>query len=1204
MPEKLVTRNDTVLGLDLGTTSVGWALLRQGDLQEKSVLLRTGVRHFEPGSQNLGRGKSGEKAEASNSTARRQFRNQRRQLKRRAGRLATLYRVLADAGLLERLVLPNLKQLQDESPSAFRRRIENAEREARNEALRRLDKQLWSRIKTENLADSCDTLPFLPFILRSHGLDRKLEPMEFGRALYHMAQHRGFSTNRSASQQERDAIDAATAEAESTPPTKPKKKDEGGKFAEALTRYTARLNTTDPRGKSQRTIGEIQYRMIQNREVTDNGERQVTVRRQGEPAWRSMYEDEFHALWDRQASFDPEWAKHAVTVKFRRSERGGGDPDVVLTRQEPLRAVVADTVFFQRPLKSSTHLIGDCDFENGLNWLRGEGVPTKAAPRLPWAHPLAQRFRMIAMVNNAGLLRGGKDAEPLSPTQRRDLIALLSRSPVPVTFADAKAALGLDKTVKFNFERKDSASKKSFEVLQTEHVFRHAFGTKWDGLTEIDREAVFHDWYSIQKTNALKLRFALHWGLGVECATASTLTGSALTAEIARRQRQAKADKKQYGFTEATREFGTLTFTGAVEAIARAQLATGYCNLSARAIRRLLPLMEDRNHPMTLGEAREFLYERRATAPVDQLAPLNSVVPELTSPVVRRALTEMRKVVNSLLQEEGYKPGRIHVEVARALRVGKDGRKDIIDRQKLDRQANENAEKIAREMGLLDERGRPLVEKVKLAQECGWCCPYTGQPFGADELRNGAVEIEHIIPQSMIPGDSFDNLTLAYREANARKGDNPPHAAFAHSPAGYDWAGILNRVARFKSKEDYAKLSVQKREDCSKKGKAPKEARGKHRLFLLQGTRSNPSEELKQHCEGFTHADLNHTSWMTRAACGYLATLYGIPVSAPHLKDKGDSGQRRIYAVGGGVTGFLRRTLGKYITAPKEGGVQEKYWRDLNTILWPTQDIAIPGRTRDGKKSRADHRHHAIDAIVVALATPAIVSRINEASASAAGRRKHELRLAVRGAAQSAWPSIYDDVQAAMYGGVDSQGVVWPELVVSERCNRKLQGELHNATLLKKNAGRAAIGESVRKRFVKNSNNPLILIFRHRGRWGGRVVSLLQALGVHRAGDPLSSLLEPDQEFQFIVWKGDSLELRNNEARIPGQNERCVYYVDALEDDGDRIKASPHWWGAESDRDHPATIRKSAAKVLTEFKLRRVRVSPTGRVSYVEPVHD
>lgn len=1204
MTEQLKIRHDTVLGLDLGTTSVGWALLRQGDVEVKSVLLRTGVRHFEPGSQNLGRGKTGDKAEASNSTARRLHRNQRRQLRRRAGRMATLYRVLADAGLLERLVLRSLTRNPGESPAAFRRRVENSEREARNAALRKLDQQLWDRIKTQNLADSCDTLPFLPFILRSHGLDRKLEPMEFGRVLYHMAQHRGFSTNRSSSQRERDAIDAAKARAETTPPTKKKEKDEGGKFAEALTRYTARLNTVDPRGKSQRTIGEIQYRMIQNHEVAENGERQVTVRRQGEPAWRSMYEDEFNALWDKQASFDPEWAKQTITVKFRRSERGGGNPHVVLTRQEPLRSVVSDTMFFQRPLKSSTHLIGDCDFENGLNWLRREGVPTKAAPRLPWAHPVAQRFRMISMVNNTGLIRGSKDIEPLSPKQRRDLIALLERSSVRVTFAAAKDALGLDKSAKFNFERKDSASEKSFEILKTEQVFRQAFGTRWDGLSEVERESVFHDWYSIQNPNALKLRCALHWGLGVERATASPLTGAALTAEIARRQHQAKADNKHYGFNDATREFGTLTFSSAVEAVAGAHLDTGYCNLSARAIRRLLPLMEDRNHPMTVGEARELLYERRATAPVDQLAPLNTVVPELTSPVVRRALTEMRKVVNALLQEEGYKPGRINVEVARALRVGKDGRKEIIDRQKLDRQANENAEKIAREMGLLDDRGRPMVEKVKLAQECGWCCPYTGQPFCADELRNGAVEIEHIIPQSMIPGDSFDNLTLAYREANGKKGDLPPHAAFAHNPAGYDWEGILNRVARFKSKEDYAKLSVQKREDCSKKGKAPKEARGKHRLFLLQGTRSNPSEELKKHCEGFTHADLNHTSWMTRAACGYLATLYGIPVSAPHLKDKGDSGQRRIYAVGGGVTGFLRRTLGKYVTESKEGGQQEKYWRDLNTILWPTQDIAIPGRVKDGKKARADHRHHAIDAIVVALATPAIVSRISEASATAVGKRKHELRAAVRNAAQSAWPGIYDDIKAAMYGGVDSQGVEWQELVVSERCNRKLRGELHNATLLKKNQGKVAIGESVRKRLVKNSNNPLILIFQHRGKWGGRVVSLLHALRVHRAGHPLSSLLEPDHEFQFIVWKGDSIELLNQESRISGQQARCVYYVDAFEDDGDRIKASPHWWGAESDRDHPATIRKSASKVLTEFELRRVRVSPTGRVSYVEPVND
>lgn len=1204
MAENVDIREDVVLGLDLGTTSVGWALLLNLSDKGQTTLLRTGVRHFDPGSQNLGKGKVGPTAEASNATARRQHRSQRRQLRRRAGRMARLYKTLADAGLLPRLRLPRIDRAEEETSSMHRRRVENAEREARDLALRKLDLELWSRIKAEKLGDHGDTLPYLPFVLRTHGLDRELTPLELGRALYHLAQHRGFSIDRSGSEQERLEIANAESDLAPTPPdgSPKKKKEAGGKFASALQGYRTRLNTLDSRGKTQRTIGEIQYRMIQNKDVTQNGDRMVTIRRLGEPAWRHMYEDEFNAIWDKQAEYRNGYLQHDVTVKFRRSKRGGGDPEQVLTRNEALRDVVADTIFHQRPLKSTTHLIGDCDFENGINWLRQEGRQTTVAPRLPWAHPLAQRYRMLAMVNNAGLINPDNSIEPLTPDQRRDLIALLSRATERVKFPDAKARIGVVRR-KFNFERKESSAEKSFEVLKSEHMFRAAFGPRWDSFSDADREAVFHDWYSIKKEPALKFRFAIRWELGIENASKSPLTGEALTRAIASRRCEAKQASRQYGFREATADFGELNYSAEVMNLARATLESGYCNLSARAIRRLLPLMDNDTTPLTSGEARERLYERRATEPVDRLKPLNDVFPELTSPVVRRALTETRRVVNALIQEEGYKPGRIHVEVARALRVGKDGRKEIIDRQKLDRAANESAAKIAREMGILDERGNPLVTKVKLAQECGWCCPYTGKSFGAAEIRNRDVEIEHIIPESMMPGDDAGNLTLAYRVANATKGDNPPHAAFGHSPAGYSWVDILNRVARFKTKEQYAKLRDRRAEDCNKQGKAPKPENSKHRLFLLEGTRANPSDALRKHCEGFTHADLRQTAWMTKAACGYLATLYGIPASAPHQKDSGDNGKRRIYAVAGGVTGFLRRNLGRYLAAAEGNEPQDKHWQDLNSILQSTQKIAIPDEAHKHKKSRADLRHHAIDAIVVALADQQIVNRINQASASSSTARKQRARKTVREAARASWPSIYDDITAAMYGGIDAQGVEWSELVVSERTSRRLQGELHNATLLRKGKGRITVGDSVRARQVQTMNNPLMLVFKKGKCWGGMAVSLLKALELRSRGKPLSSLLEADQEFQFILWKKDSIKLVNNQVSVRDQPARWVYYVNSFEAPAG-IKASPHWWGANADRDNPASIRAAISTVIQEYELRRVCITATGRVSYLEPVHD
>lgn len=1122
--------------------------------------------------------------------------------------MASLYRLLADAELLPRLKLPALERLPEERKAAHHRRVENAEREARDRALKELDEELWQQIKGHNLAETGDTKAYLPFVLRSHALDRQLSPFELGRALYHLAQHRGFAVSRAAaSAEDQEALaaleDAAQPEVDDAKGRKAKPK--GGKFAEALVRYTSRCEQPDAKGRPQRTIGEIQYRMIQNHETTTNGARAVTVRRQGEPAWRSMYEDEFAAIWLAQAAFNPALDAKVTLERFRRSRRGGGDPHVVLSREVPLREAVERTIFHQRPLKSAAHLIGECDLENGLNCYQENGQRTRSAPRLPWAHPLAQRFRMVQLVNNAAILNPDGSLEPLTSDHRKGLFELLERSPRRVTFAAARVHLRLPRWAKFNFERSDSASEKSFEVVATEHLFLSALGDRWDSMPDEEREELFHDWYSIQNPEALKFRLAVYWGLGVSSGSRSSLRGSELTKTLAARRSEAKAQDRNYGFRQARAEFGDLVYSERVVQLARATPAPGYCNLSSRAIRKLLPLMLGEGGPLTYGEARDQIYARSSTPPVDRLAPLNTVIPELTSPVVRRTLSEMRKVINALIIEEGYKPDRIHIEVARDLRTDKQGRKDIVDRQKLDRAANDSAAQIATEMGILDRNGRPMVTKVKLAQECGWCCPYTGEPFGAEELRTGEVEIEHIIPQSMIPGDSFDNLTLAYREANAVKGDKPPHAAFNGNPAGYNWIAILERVSRFKGKDEYAKLKQQtsctagsKSSGKSKDG--AKRAHPKLRLFKLEGTREQPSDALKKHCEGFTHADLAQTAWMTRAACGYLATLYGVPVDAPHLRDEDGNGKRRVYAVAGAATGFLRRNLGTYIKGADSEAPEDKYWRDLNTILWPTQDIAIPGRTRDGKKSRADHRHHAIDAIVVAMATPSLVNRISQAAGSNSAKRRRYLRVSVRRAAAAAWPTIYDDIKAAMYGGIDSQGVEWPELVVSERLSRRLQGELHNATLLKKGKDKLLVGKGPRERSVRNRSNPLMLVARKKGRLVGRVVALLEALDCARRGEKLSSLLHPDEEFQYILWARIPLELTNNAVRFDGRDGGCIYYINGFEADGTRINAAPHWWGANADRNHPASVRSAISVVAETMHLRRVLVSVTGRWDYIE----
>jgi CRISPR-associated endonuclease Csn1 len=265
--------SDLMLGLDLGVNSVGWALLKAESKQPRS-LVRAGVRVFEAGVEgNFESGKA-----ASRNLDRREARQARRMIERRARRLRKIFNLLESAGLL-----PHGEPASVLPP---------------------LDKELLqSALKTASPQDElCARLPHvLPYWLRAQALDRKLAPYELGRALYHLAQRRGFLSNRKA----------------------PPKKDEKP-------------------GEVKEKIGEL-YKLMAAARARTLGEYFAGINPEEErirKRWtaRDMFTAEFDRICSAQA------AHHAcLSDEFRKSLR---------------RAM-----FYQRPLKSVKSLIGVCEFE-------------------------------------------------------------------------------------------------------------------------------------------------------------------------------------------------------------------------------------------------------------------------------------------------------------------------------------------------------------------------------------------------------------------------------------------------------------------------------------------------------------------------------------------------------------------------------------------------------------------------------------------------------------------------------------------------------------------------------------------------------------------------------------------------------------------------------------------------------------------------
>ncbi len=834
------------LGIDLGTNSVGWAIV----CGERVVAM--GSRVFAAGVSGTDLDIQKGKEEPRNAQ-RRQARQVRRQTERRARRLRQVYNLLARHGLM-----PAAQGAQE-----------------RHEALMAVDARMRNRDTGPRLQSQAANTTRHPhtwlYRLRAKGLDERLEAEELGRALYHLAQRRGFKSGR------KTTLGAA-------------EKEEEGKVTAGIASLREAMAAA-----GSRTIGEYLSTL-------DPAEERI----RGRWTAREMYACEFDLLCKSQQRFHPKLLTETLV--------------------EELRAAM----FFQRPLKKV--MPGRCELESNER-------------RVPLAHPAAQRIRMVQAVNNLAIRPPLGLDEPLAPEQRETLIQALE-SDGDLTMAKARQLIGVKGKVRFNLE---AGGEERLVGDRTAQHMRNAIGNRWDRLSSGEQEKLAMQLAKApDDIDGLAAALSKDWGFSMD---------------VARRAAEAK-------------------------------LEPGYAALSLKAIRKLLPHIEQGER---FGAARAKVYRPTVLAgPVHELLPPlrrhkgvrdTDVFPALRNPAVERSLAELRKVVNCLIRKYG-KPDRIHLEVARDLKNSKDRRAKINDRRLKNEKARARAfAAIAKEIGN-PQPNRDEVERYLLWEECGGLCPYTGRAISLNNLfgSESQFEVEHIIPRSRSLDNSFNNKTLCHRDANHRKANKTPWEAFGHDPT--EWEEILQRVRRFKSES----------------------ARSKLRRF----------EDEDVRLEDFSERQMNDTRYASKLAGDYLGLLYGGRSDA--------DGRKRVQVSAGGVTGFLRAG-----------------W-DLNSIL-------NDGETTDGgkkPKSRDDHRHHAVDALVVALTNETTIQKLARASQEAAehGRRRVDL--------ETPWPNFVDDVRQA----VDA-------IVVSHRADRRVQAKIHDDTLYSKAYHRKQNGKSVEVRRVR-----------------------------------------------------------------------------------------------------------------------------------------
>ncbi|WP_104722425.1 type II CRISPR RNA-guided endonuclease Cas9 [Helicobacter mesocricetorum] len=299
-----------------------------------------------------------------------------------------------------------------------------------------------------------------------------------------------------------------------------------------------------------------------------------------------------------------------------------------------------------------------------------------------------------------------------------------------------------------------------------------------------------------------------------------------------------------------------------------------HIDLSFKALEKILPFM---NKGLRYDEAvqKAGLQEhRKHTKKEDFLMPLKDYEPYLANPVVARALSEYRKVLNALLKKYG-KVHKIHLEFTREAKLSSKERKDYEGEQRKRFEANQNAQKQCEILGL--HLNGANILKIKLWIEQGELCAYSGKKITSEHLKDSTMlQIDHIYPYSRSFDDSQNNKVLVFTKENQNKLNKTPFEAFGED------------------KEKWEKI-------LSWRNKLPK---SKYRRI------SNTNFKDKE--AGFLARNIVDTGYIARLASQWTKDcLEFLPLSEDEVTIEGKKDSKKhVEVVNGGLTAMLRHYWG------------------------------------------------------------------------------------------------------------------------------------------------------------------------------------------------------------------------------------------------------------------------------------------------------
>ncbi|MCO6173684.1 type II CRISPR RNA-guided endonuclease Cas9 [Flavobacterium sp. NRK F10] len=791
---------------------------------------------------------------------------------------------------------------------------------------------------------------------------------------------------------------------------------------------------------SVKTVGTYIYdSLLQNPKQKIKGKLVRTIE-------RKFYKEELKAILQKQIELQPElFNEDLYNDCIRELYRNNEAHQLTLSKKDFLHLFLEDIIFYHRPLRSQKSSIGNCSLE--YRKYKIDGIEKKEYLKaIPKSNPYYQEFRVWQWLYNLKIYKKEDDTD--------------------ITYEFIKTQEDLENLFDFLMSQKNVDHKDILKYFfknlkgkaQNEEISKY----RWNYVYDSDKD-------ESKKFPMNETGYEINRRLN----KISNIPSNFLTREIEQQLWHliySVTDKKEYEKAiESFAEKHHLDISSFVENFKKfPPFKSEYGTFSEKAIKKLLPLLrigkywnwniidektKSRIEKLLTGEfdeqikiivrekaeknkleketdfqglplwlAQYVVYDRHSEA--DIAGKWNSVNDlekylndfkqhSLRNPIVEQIVTETLRVVKDIWQQYGNGEkdffDEIHIELAREMKNTADERKRLTNivtenentnlrikalliemindsevenvrpyspiQQEIlkiyeDGVLNSNVE-VEEEILKISKKAEPTkseLQRYKLWLEQKYRSPYTGQIIPLNKLFTHEYEIEHIIPQSRFFDDSFGNKVICESAVNKLK-DNQLGLEFIKNHYGQKVSVELGKEVQIFTEDQYRDFI---KENYSKN-------RNKRNKLLL--------EEIP---EKMIERQLNDTRYISKFISNVLSNI------VRNEKDDDGVNSKNVIPLNGKITSELKQDWGL-----------NDVWNDLilprfermnqitNSNLYTTYNEkhqkylpTVPFEQSKGfQKKRIDHRHHALDALIIACATRDHVNLLNNQSAKSEIKR-------------------------------------------------------------------------------------------------------------------------------------------------------------------------------------------------------------------------